>query len=273
MCRLPAAERERLKAWIGETLPSSTREIGAWITRECGIDYQGRSGLVALLHRLGIEYRQTTAISRKSDPVKQAAFIEKYEDVLSQLPADEVVMFGDAVRPVGCWAPKEVRVAVEQSSGRDRRKAAPNCTESSSRNWPLKVSWLGKPFASLRDPRRNGSFAFVNVAMSAACWPPDSTGHRAIIRSSWKSRSAAFPDRVSFRPSQQAASSFRASSITRCSRPRPRWARPRHCQGNFRREFPGRWCSGLAESPDLRAPPLACPTQLPIASLLTAACG
>ena len=35
-------------------------------------------------------------------------------------------MFGDAVhpthavRPVGCWAPKEVRVAVEQSSGRDR---------------------------------------------------------------------------------------------------------------------------------------------------------
>jgi hypothetical protein len=25
-----------------------------------------------------------------------------------------------AVRPVGCWAPKEVRVAVEQSSGRDR---------------------------------------------------------------------------------------------------------------------------------------------------------
>jgi hypothetical protein len=126
VCRLPAAERERLTAWIGETLPCSTREIGAWITRECGIEYQGRSGLVALVHRLGIEYRQPAAISRKSDPVKQAAFIEKYEDVLSQLPADEVVMFGDtvhpihAVRPVGCWAPKEVRVAVEQSSGRDR---------------------------------------------------------------------------------------------------------------------------------------------------------
>ena len=60
------------------------------------------------------------------DPVKQAAFIKKYEGLLNQLPADEVVMFGDAVhpthavRPVGCWAPKEVRVAVEQSSGRDR---------------------------------------------------------------------------------------------------------------------------------------------------------
>jgi hypothetical protein len=36
------------------------------------------------------------------------------------------VIFADAVhpthavRPVGCWAPKEVPVAVEQSSGRDR---------------------------------------------------------------------------------------------------------------------------------------------------------
>jgi hypothetical protein len=48
------------------------------------------------------------------DPVKEAAFIKKHEDLLNQLPADEVVMFGDAVhpthagRPVGCWAPKEV---------------------------------------------------------------------------------------------------------------------------------------------------------------------
>jgi hypothetical protein len=60
------------------------------------------------------------------DAVKRAAFIKKHEDLLGQLPADEAVMFGDAVhpthavRPVGCWAPKEVRGAVEQSSGRDR---------------------------------------------------------------------------------------------------------------------------------------------------------
>src|SRR5208282_800212 len=130
-CRLPATQRDKLKAWITETLPCSTREVGGWIARECGIDYQGRSGLVALLHRLGIEYRKPTAISRKLDPVKQAAFIKKYEDLLNQLSADEVVMFGDAVHPthavcpVGCWAPKELRVAVEQSSGRDRLNVPP----------------------------------------------------------------------------------------------------------------------------------------------------
>jgi hypothetical protein len=107
-------------------LPRSTREAGAWIAREWGIEYQTRSGLIALLHRLGMEHRKPKAISRKLDPAKQAAFIEAYEALMNQLSADEAVIFADAahpthaVRPVGCWAPKEVPVAVEQNSGRDR---------------------------------------------------------------------------------------------------------------------------------------------------------
>ena len=45
---------------------------------------------------------------------------------MNRLSADEAVIFADAVhpthavRPVGCRGPKEVPVAVEQSSGRDR---------------------------------------------------------------------------------------------------------------------------------------------------------
>ena len=105
-CRLAVEQQDKLKAWIAETLPRSTRAVGAWIAREWSIEYQTRSGLIALLHRLGMEHRKPKAVSRKLDPAKQAAFIEKYED--------------HAVRPVGCWAPKEVAVAVEQSSGRDR---------------------------------------------------------------------------------------------------------------------------------------------------------
>ena len=125
-CRLSADQRDQLKAWITQTLPRTTREIGAWIAREHGVEYQGRSGLIALLHRLGMEHRKPTTISRKLDPAKQAAFIKAYEVLLNQLSADEAVIFADAVhpthavRPVGCWAPKEVAVAVEQNSGRDR---------------------------------------------------------------------------------------------------------------------------------------------------------
>ena len=61
-----------------------------------------------------------------TDPAKQAAFIKSYEALLNQLPANEAVMFADAVHPthaartVGCWAPKDIPVAITQSSGRER---------------------------------------------------------------------------------------------------------------------------------------------------------
>jgi transposase len=125
-CRLTAEQQEKLKVWIAGTLPRTTRRVGAWIANEFGVEYQTRSGLIALLHRLGMEHRKPKAISRKLDPMKQAAFIKRYEALLNQLAADEAVIFVDAVhpthavRPVGCWAPKDVPVAVEQSSGRNR---------------------------------------------------------------------------------------------------------------------------------------------------------
>ena len=125
-CRLSVEQRDQLATWITETLPRTTREIGAWIETECGIAYQGRSGLIALLHRIGMEHRKPKTVSRKLDPEKQAGFIKAYEDLLNHLDADEVVLFGDAVhpthavRPVGCWGPKDAAIAVAQSSGRQR---------------------------------------------------------------------------------------------------------------------------------------------------------
>ena len=125
-CRLAPAQQERLKAWVSETLPRTTREVGAFIAQEFGIEYQGRSGLIMLLHRLGMEHRKPKAISRQLDPAKQAAFINRYEALMNQLEADEAVMFADAVhpthavRPVGCWAPKDMPVAITQTSGRHR---------------------------------------------------------------------------------------------------------------------------------------------------------
>jgi transposase len=126
VCRLTVEQQSKLKIWINETLPRTTRQVGAWIALEFGIDYQTRSGLIALLHRLGVQHRKPKAISRKLDTVKQEAFIKTYEGLMNQLPADEAVVFVDAVhpthavRPVGCWAPQETLVAVEQSSGRNR---------------------------------------------------------------------------------------------------------------------------------------------------------
>jgi hypothetical protein len=121
---LDPSQQARLKAWITETLPRSAGQIGAFIAREFGIEYQAKSGIIALLHRLGMEYRRPKAIARKLDPAKQAAFIKAYENLLNQMGDDEAVLFGDAVHPVhgaqavGCWAPKEANIAVPQTTRR-----------------------------------------------------------------------------------------------------------------------------------------------------------
>ena len=125
-CELTADQQKQLKAWVAETLPRTTRMIGAWIEREFGVVYESRSGLVALLHRLGLEHRQPKAVSAKLDEAKQTAFIKAYQALLNGLSDDEAVLFADAAHPthgaraVGCWAPKEVPVALDQTSGRER---------------------------------------------------------------------------------------------------------------------------------------------------------
>ena len=123
---LSTEQEARLKAWIAETLPRSTNVIGAYIAKTFGVVYESRSGLIAMLHRLGLEYHKPEAIPRQLDEAKQTAFIEGYEKLLNSLGDDEAVLFADAVhpthaaRPVGCWAPKEQTLAIEQTSGRER---------------------------------------------------------------------------------------------------------------------------------------------------------
>jgi transposase len=125
-CRLSPEQQEKLKAWVTGTLPGSTRQIGAWIETEFGFAYEGRSGLIALLNRLGLVYHKPQAIPCRIDETKQRDFIADYEGLLNALPGDEAVLFVDAVhpthaaRPAGCWAPAHEKLAIAQTSGRQR---------------------------------------------------------------------------------------------------------------------------------------------------------
>ena len=124
--RLSPAQEEALKAYVAANLPRTTRQVGAYVEKEFGVVYESRSGLIALLHRLGLEYHKPEIIGRKLNEEKQQAFIEAYEKLLNSLGSDEAVLFVDAVhpthaaRPVGCWAPKEETLVIEQTSGRQR---------------------------------------------------------------------------------------------------------------------------------------------------------
>jgi transposase len=124
-CELTAEQQNKLKKWVTETLPRSTAQIGAWIEKEFDVSYT-RSAIIKLMHRIGMEFKKPKMVSQKMDGAKQQAFIEFYNKLLKSLSDDEAIMFIDAVhptntvRPVGCWAPKDQDIAVDQSSGRER---------------------------------------------------------------------------------------------------------------------------------------------------------
>ena len=122
---LSAAQEDALKVFVSATLPRSTRQVGAWIEQEFGLVYESRSGLIALLHRLGLEYQKPDVIPRKLDEEKQKAFIESYEKLLNSLCGNEAVLFADAVhpthaaRPTGCWAPSQENDGCREAAVRE----------------------------------------------------------------------------------------------------------------------------------------------------------
>lgn len=82
--------------------------------------------MIALLHRLGFAFHKPEGIPRKLDEAAQKAFIKSYAELLKALPGNEAVLFADAVHPThaakpsDCWAPAGDRLAIEQTSGRQR---------------------------------------------------------------------------------------------------------------------------------------------------------
>ena len=51
---LSRAQEEELATYVSKALPRSTREVGVFIEQVFGVVYESRSGLIALLHRLGL---------------------------------------------------------------------------------------------------------------------------------------------------------------------------------------------------------------------------
>ena len=92
-------------AGVAASLPRSTRQVGAWIEQEFGLVYESRSGLIALLHRLGLAYHKPNVIPRKLDEAKQKAFIESYGSLLNSLGDDEAVLFAEQEFEISSGAP------------------------------------------------------------------------------------------------------------------------------------------------------------------------
>ena len=114
-CRLAEDQQRALKDWITARLPRSTKVIGAWIEKNFALSYS-RPGLIALLHRLGFDYRKPREAPRHLNEAKQKTFIAGYEKLLNTMDMDEAVVFVDAVHPThqvhaaGCWHRRVLRL-------------------------------------------------------------------------------------------------------------------------------------------------------------------
>ena len=122
---LTGAAEASVFEFVRANLPRNTRMIGAWIAKTHGVDYS-HAGLIALLHRLKLEYRKPDAVSAKLDVSRQKTFIEDHERLMNRLGPGEAVVFADAVHPThqarvaGCWAPAGEKIAIAPNSGRER---------------------------------------------------------------------------------------------------------------------------------------------------------
>ena len=90
--RMTIAQEAVLVEWLEEWSCLSTAQIRAYMSSKFNIHYS-HSGCIKLLARLGFAYRKPKELPRVADVEKQAAFIAFYENLLTNLPADEAVYF------------------------------------------------------------------------------------------------------------------------------------------------------------------------------------
>ncbi len=121
-----SGERERaLKARFAENPARNVDEVCAYVPAEYGQSYSP-SGAARLMRRPGFEYKKPRLPPAQADEVKQAAFIAMYEALMTELAADGMVVFSDAVhpehrsRPAHGRFPKGQKTALKATSGRRR---------------------------------------------------------------------------------------------------------------------------------------------------------
>lgn len=124
-CELNGTQLEQVKSHVKKIHPESALPIIDFIQQSFGVNYT-RSGVVALLHRLGFSYKKPKQLPGKSDPLKQKQFIEDLERLEKELqPLDEIV-YMDGVhpqhnsKPAYGWFQKGEEIPLRTNSGRKR---------------------------------------------------------------------------------------------------------------------------------------------------------
>lgn len=95
LSKIQAAE---LEAHLEENTYVKVSDICSYVQNHYEIKYTV-SGITAWLYQYGFSYKKPKPVPAKADPVKQEAFIKKYNRLLKTTPQDEPILFGDGVHP------------------------------------------------------------------------------------------------------------------------------------------------------------------------------
>ena len=103
----------------------TTAEVISYVEETFGIRYSV-TGMRDLLHRLGYEYKKPKLVPGNPDREAQEEFVEYYQQYMENKPAEEEVLFVDAVHPehntmaAYGWIKKGQKRKLETNSGRQR---------------------------------------------------------------------------------------------------------------------------------------------------------
>jgi transposase len=110
---------------LEHTIYLTTQEVVDYVKRECAVDYSV-SGMRNLLHRLGYEYKKPKLVPGNPDREEQEQFVAYYERFMEEKPANEEVLFIDAVHPehntmaAYGWIKRGQKRYLKTNSGRQR---------------------------------------------------------------------------------------------------------------------------------------------------------
>lgn len=125
ICKLEASQMASLEQFIDDNLCGTTDEIIAYVEQQFGLTYT-RSGMAALLKRLGFVFKKPVLIPGKADAEMQEAFVAYYNALKKSMSSDDKMYFLDGVHPqhnavsAGGWIRKGKEKQLKSNSGRRR---------------------------------------------------------------------------------------------------------------------------------------------------------
>jgi len=123
--KLSSAQAEELSAHIASQTYVKVSDICNYIKEKYGIVYTV-SGMTSWLKDNGFSYIKPHGVPAKADPEEQKRFIVEYEELKKKAPADEPILFCDAVHPTMAtkaaygWIKKGTRKLIKTTGSRTR---------------------------------------------------------------------------------------------------------------------------------------------------------